>query len=285
MKQQPKAPKTAWIMILASGLLILLLLARLALFASRSPSSTRAAHPGHTRSEAAAAEPVYLWSDSYNDGTPYFLRLRDLRDQEAFRGWFTAIAEFEAMRPSAEVPKEISDCAGLLRYCYREALKRHNEGWFAATGMSGMRLPGEIRAWHYPETPLGAALFRVTPGSLDGADPSAGFAQFADAKTLVERNTFLVGRDLRQARPGDLLFYRQFGQSSPWHSMILVEINGGLGVIYHTGPMGHGEDARPGEIRRVRMEELLHHPRAEWRPVNSNPDFLGIYRWNILRSG
>jgi hypothetical protein len=31
------------------------------------------------------------------------------------------------------------------------------------------------------------------------------------------------------------------------------------------------------------MAELLDHPDARWRPINSNPNFLGVYRWNILR--
>jgi len=84
---------------------------------------------------------------------------------------------------------------------------------------------GRDRAWHYPETPLKTGLFRVAPGPFDAADVGNGaFAQFADAKTLVERNAFLVSRNVRQARPGDLLFFHQFGQSSPWHSMIVTRI-------------------------------------------------------------
>jgi uncharacterized protein YfaT (DUF1175 family) len=220
------------------------------------------------------------WTDAYGDGTPDFMRLRDPVDQAAFRRWFTAIAEFEAVRPRAEVPAEIVDCAGLLRYAYREALKRHNEAWFAATGVEVAALPGEIRAWHYPETPLGAGLFRVRTGSFARTDATDGaFAQFADAKTLVERNTYRVSRDVRAAQAGDLLFYRQFGQSSPWHSMIVTRTDSGAGVVYDTGT-DHG---RAGELRRVAMDELLTHPEAAWRPVAANPNFLGVYRWNILR--
>ena len=66
-----------------------------------------------------------------------------------------------------------------------------------------------------PVRPL-AHLFRIRPGSFEPSDATNGaFAQFADVKTLVERNTYLLTRDVRQAQPGDLLFYRQFGQSSP----------------------------------------------------------------------
>ncbi|MGB6691713.1 MAG: DUF1175 family protein [Terracidiphilus sp.] len=220
------------------------------------------------------------WSDRFGDGTPDFLRLSDPADQAAFRRWFTLIAEYQAVRPREEVPPEIADCASLLRYAYREALKRHDEGWFATTGIEVPALPGEIRAWSYPHTPLGEGLFRVRGGAFEPGDVSNGaFAQFADAKTLVERNTYFVGRDARQALPGDLLFYRQFGQSSPWHSMIVTRIGSQAEVVYHTGP-DHGN---PGELRRVALAELLDHPEPQWRPLAANPNFLGVYRWNILR--
>src|SRR5438034_2643046 len=45
------------------------------------------------------------------DGTPAFLRLDSAADRDAFRRWFTAIAEYQALRPSQEVPAEIQDCA------------------------------------------------------------------------------------------------------------------------------------------------------------------------------
>jgi uncharacterized protein YfaT (DUF1175 family) len=220
------------------------------------------------------------WTDKFNDGTPDFLRLTDPADQAAFRQWFTLIADYQAIRPKADVPSEITDCASLLRYAYREALKRHDDTWFVATGIEVLALPGEIRAWRYPETPLGASLFRVRPGSFQPGDINNGaFAQFADAKTLVERNAYFVSRDVRQAQPGDLLFYRQFGQSSPWHSMIVTRIAGQPAVVYDTGE-DHG---KAGELRRVLLPELLDHPQPQWRPLPGNPNFLGLYRWNILR--
>jgi uncharacterized protein YfaT (DUF1175 family) len=206
--------------------------------------------------------------------------LSDPADQAAFRQWFTLIADYQAIRPTAAVPAEITDCASLLRYSYREALKRHDDTWFMEARVEVAALPGEIRAWRYPETPLGAGLFRVRSGSFEAADIANGaFAQFADAKTLVERNAYLVSRDMRQAQPGDLLFYRQFGQSSPWHSMIVTRIGARAAVVYDTGT-DHGQ---PGELRRVALAELLDHPQPRWRPVATNPNFLGVYRWNILR--
>jgi len=234
----------------------------------------------HSRLAPALSRATPVWGDRFNDGTPDFLRLTDPADQAAFRRWFTLIAEYQAIRPAAEVPPEIADCASLLRYSYREALKRHDESWFQTSEIEVPASPGEIRAWRYPHTPLGSALFRVRPGAFEPDDVSNGsFAQFADAKTLVERNAYFVSRDARAALPGDLLFYRQFGQSSPWHSMILVRSGVEAEVVYDTGP-DHGQ---PGELRRVLLSELLDHPQPRWRPLAGNPNFLGVYRWNILR--
>jgi uncharacterized protein YfaT (DUF1175 family) len=228
----------------------------------------------------AHSRATLVWGDRFSDGTPDFLRLTDPADQAAFRRWFTLIAEYQAVRPPADVPSEIGDCASLLRYSYREALKRHDESWFQTSGIEVQAPPGEIRAWSYPHTPLGVALFRVRPGGFQPDDLSNGsFAQFADARTLVERNAYFVSRDVRAALPGDLLFYRQFGQSSPWHSMIVIRSGAAAEVVYDTGP----DRGRPGELRRVLLSELLDHPQPQWRPLAGNPNFLGVYRWNILR--
>ena len=267
----------------ASVALLIILLVMLCMVGfARHLSARRGVRPqqGLRAAPTGTAWPTEGWGDRFGDGMPDFLRLTDPADQAAFRRWFTLIAEYQAIRPRAELPAEITDCASLLRFSYREALKRHNDSWFLDTGIDVPAPPGEIRAWHYPDTPLGAALFRVKPGAFEAADLTNGaFAQFADARTLVERNAYFVSRDVRQAQPGDLLFYRQFGQSSPWHSMIVAEVGARARVVYHTG-IDHGH---PGELRRVLLSELLDHPQPQWRPVAQNPNFLGVYRWNILR--
>ena len=262
-----------------TGLIVLILLVRLGGFGGRRNPHTKRITDVSAATQARGF-PAVSWTDRFGDGTPDFLRLSDPADQAAFRRWFTLIAEYQAVRPRAEVPAEITDCASLLRYSYREALKRHDESWFTASGMEVAAPPGEIRAWSYPRTPLGTALFRVRAGAFEAKDADDGaFAQFADARTLVERNAYFLSRDVRQALPGDLLFYRQFGQSSPWHSMIVARVGTEAAVVYDTGT-DHG---RPGELRRVALAELLDHPQPQWRPLPGNPNFLGVYRWNILR--
>jgi uncharacterized protein len=233
-------------------------------------------------------------NDSYGDGTPDFLRLHTAQDRQAFRSWFTGIAEAQADLP--QIPAEIDDCAALLRFSYREALHAHDETWLATHSMEPVA--PSIRQYVYPQTPLGAKLFRVRPGPFLAEDiHNSSFAQFADARTLMQHNTYLVSRDLRQARPGDLIFYRQLDQDSPYdvpdathyhspfHSMIVCGATTSW-VVYHTGPIhqtigGGGK----GEMRRLSISDLLHHPDARWRPVKENANFLGVYRWNILREG
>jgi uncharacterized protein len=251
--------------------------------------------PGHTqlrllwrhRTLQVPVTFVFDPDDSYADGTPDFLRLHTAQDRQAFRAWFTTIAEGQTNQP--RLPAEIDDCAALLRFAYREALHAHDEVWLSSHSVESP-LPS-IRQYVYPETPLGANLFRVRPGPFSPEDLKNGsFAQFADAETLMERNTYRIGRDLRLARPGDLIFYRQLDQDSPYdvpgatphhspfHSMIVCGENG---VVYHTGPIHHGK----GEMRRLSVTDLLHHPDARWRPLPENTNFLGVYRWNILREG
>jgi uncharacterized protein len=250
-----------------------------------NPGHTQIVLHGRGRTLEIPVTFVFDPSDSYGDGTPDFLRLHTRQDQEAFRTWFVAIAEAQADR--SPIPKEIQDCAALLRFAYRESLRSHDEAWLAT--YPGLAELSSVHQYDYPHTPLGANLFRVRPGSFEQADLGNGaFAQFADARTLMEHNTYLLGRDIRRAQPGDLLFYRQLDQQSPYdvpggqryhspfHSMIVC---GDRSVVYHTGPIHQGK----GEMRRLQLTDLLHHPDVRWRPVQENDNFLGVYRWNILR--
>jgi uncharacterized protein YfaT (DUF1175 family) len=224
------------------------------------------------------------FSDSFGDGTPGFLRLHDAADRAAFRGWFTLLAESQYFR-GTKLPREIDDCAALLRFSYREALRRHDSAWANSAALIITAAPGEVRQYYYPYTALGASLFRVRDGAFALEDLHNGaFAEFADAKTLWRDDTYSVGRDLGRARPGDLLFFRQSDDHTTYHAMIFVgvsQIEHGSGqyLVYHTGPQGK----EPGEIRRLTVSELMNFPDARWRPVPSNPAFLGVYRWNILR--
>lgn len=177
--------------------------------------------------------------DTIGDGTPDFLRLHTQEDRNAFRQWFTAMADAAADLPAEQLPHEVRDCAALLRWCYRNALHAHDDTWLGAAPDTLHMSAPSVKQYAYPATPLGAALLRVHGGPFAAGDETDGtFAQFADARTLWRWNTFSIGRDVHTARPGDLLFFRQLEQNSPFHSMIVVG-TAQQTVVYHTGPIGN----------------------------------------------
>jgi uncharacterized protein len=242
----------------------------------------------NSRRSATASVDLDLLADTHDrfeDGTPDLLRLDEEHDRQAFRRWFTYLAEAQYFQPATARPTEIVDCAALIRYAYREALTAHNGAWTEAARLSVVPAFESVLKYQYPRTPLNAALFRVRPGPFRSSDPGDGtFLQFADASTLRRFNTHFVSRDVSRAMPGDLLFFRRRADHESFHSMVFlgesqIAKDGKRYVLYHTGPDG----SNPGELKRVSMEELLHYPESEWRPTAGNPNFLGVSRWNILR--
>lgn len=234
-----------------------------------------------TATAAVSATPST--ADTFSDGFPEFARL-DRPDADSFRRWFTFLAESQYFTDAPQ--RDVTDCAALLRFAYRESLRKHDGAW--ASQMHLAALPGspDVRKFNYPSAPLHAAIFRVRPGSYSVTDPGDGtFAEFADADTLRRLNTYFLTRSVDRARDGDLLFYRQPDQRSPFHAMIFLERSRFDGtreplVVYHTGAIA----GTSGEVRRPTLRELLHHPEPRWRPLPENPAFLGVYRWKILRS-
>ena len=49
------------------------------------------------------------------------IRLADESDRLAFGAWFAFLADAQFYRPS----QEVTDCAALVRYAFREALRAH----------------------------------------------------------------------------------------------------------------------------------------------------------------
>src|SRR5271169_4549887 len=119
-------------------------------------------------------------SDSVGDGTPDFLRLHDPADRAAFRRWFTLLAEAQYYSNYTS-PAGIDDCAALLRYAYREALRQHDSAWAKSVALPTIPTADDIHQYQYPYTPLGAGLFRIREGSFVTEDLNNGaFVQFAD---------------------------------------------------------------------------------------------------------
>ena len=59
------------------------------------------------------------------------LRLADESDRLAFRAWFVLLADAAFYQP----PAEVVDCAALVRYAMREALRPHTPEWQRRAGL------------------------------------------------------------------------------------------------------------------------------------------------------
>jgi uncharacterized protein YfaT (DUF1175 family) len=221
--------------------------------------------------------------DSDNDGIPDAAELSTHADRESFRRWFTLIAEMQFYHLSDQWNPEQRDCAGLVRFAWREALHRHDRLWFQKMGPGYQAVAPDVSGSE--ESLLGNKLFRTDSGRYEPGDQARNFSEFADGRTLKNYNTVFVSRDRRRALPGDLLlFYQPWVQKFPYHVMIFlgdqsVAPEGANDwVVYHTGSSPTGE----GMVKKVQLSVLDHHPDARWRPLESNRNFIGFYRLKIL---
>jgi uncharacterized protein YfaT (DUF1175 family) len=226
------------------------------------------------------------WADSEGDGIPDNAELRSFDDRQNFRNWFAAIAEMQFYRMSDDWNSGQRDCAGLVRFAWREALRKHDRLWFQKMGAEYEAVAPDVRAFSLETNPLGEKLFRTDFGAFQESDRAIGkFSDFADARTLRNFNCVFVSRNRSRAERGDLLFFHQPWVSKfPFHLMIFISepLRDGEGaadwVVYHTGSSPNDE----GTIKKVRLSVLDHHPDKRWRPVESNPNFLGFYRLKVL---
>jgi uncharacterized protein YfaT (DUF1175 family) len=243
--------------------------------------------PSPTTSLSIAAGAV--WADSDDDGIPDAAELTSADDRDSFRRWFAYIAEMQFYKLSDAWNEDQRDCAGLVRFAWREALRDHDRIWFQSMNKGGEAYEAvapDVRAYDLKRGPLGEKLFRADFGSFQKTDMATGkFSEFADARTLKNHNVTFISRDRRQARRGDLLFFHQpWIQKFPYHVMIFISDarhdgeGAGDWVVYHTGSSPNDK----GEVKSLRLAVLDHHPDRRWRPVANNPNFLGFYRLKIL---
>jgi uncharacterized protein YfaT (DUF1175 family) len=224
-------------------------------------------------------------ADEDNDGLPDSAELRTFNDRENFRRWFTAIAEIQFYRLSDQWNSDQRDCAGLVRFAWREALRRHDHTWYQRMGSEYEPVASDV-SYSLEQGLLREKLFRKSFGTYKQSDLAAGnFSEFADAQTLRTFNCDFISRDRSHAKPGDLLFfYQPWVQKFPYHVMIFLgeaRISNEAArdwVVYHTGASANDE----GAVKKVRLAVLDEHPNKRWRPIQSNPNFLGFYRLKIL---
>ena len=224
--------------------------------------------------------------DSDQDGLPDAAELGTYADRDNFRRWFTRIAEMQFYRLSDQWNPEQRDCAGLVRFAWREALRRHDRLWFQKMGPGYEAIAPDVKGNGREGRSFGEKLFRTGFGPYEPGDlPSGRLSEFADARTLKTFNSVFISRERQQARPGDLLFfYQPWVQKFPYHVMIFLGDPGlapnGAGdwVVYHTG----SSPTDQGTVKKVELSVLDHHPDPRWRPLESNRNFLGFYRLKIL---
>jgi uncharacterized protein YfaT (DUF1175 family) len=247
-------------------------------------SNQRTAKNDSLNHHPAAPHSVSL--DSDNDGIPDAAELQTFTDRDNFRRWFTLIAENQFYQLSEQWKAEQRDCAGLVRFAWREALRRHDRVWFQKMGPGYTPIAPDVARYNLEQGPLGEKLFRTEFGSYkEGELAGNAFSEFADARTLKNFNTRFISRDRGDAEAGDLLFfYQPWVQKFPYHVMIFLgreKLGSGPSgdwVVYHTGSSATAE----GTVKKVELSVLDHHPNPRWRPLESNPNFLGFYRLKIL---
>jgi uncharacterized protein len=258
----------------------------------RNRRTDHAPSPGSVSKNSAISDhpdPNHLHSislDPDHDGIPDSAELQSYMDRQNFRSWFTLIAEGQFYQLSDEWNMEQRDCAGLVRFAWREALRPHDRAWFQKMGAGYTPIAPDVRRYHLEQSPLGEKLFRTSFGSYKDGELSDGtFSEFADARSLKTFNAKFISRDRHYAEPGDLLFfYQPWVQKFPFHVMIFVgqaklsNEQSSDWVVYHTGSSPTDE----GTVKKVELSVLDHHPNRRWRPVESNTNFLGFYRLKIL---
>jgi uncharacterized protein len=291
---QTRAPSKRWIV--AAGVLVTTLVSIAWSFdrfvrhargsggaAIRETADGRKQPPGTEINSPSSAAALI---DSDNDGIPDTAELRTFQDRESFRRWFTSVAELQFYQLSNQWNADQRDCAGLVRFAMREALRRHDRPWFQKMGPGYETVAVDVAGFDLDHNPLGEKIFRTDFGSFHESDLRNGrFSEFADGRTLKNFNATFVSRDRHEAEPGDLLFYYQpWVQKFPYHVMIFlggprVAPNGAQDwVVYHTG----SSPTDQGTVKKVELSVLDHHPDPRWRPVESNRNFLGFYRLKIL---
>ena len=264
---------------------LVLLVSYFVLGRNRKSAGVSGAAPS-AKSSATTSPLAHASLDSDNDGLPDAAELQSFMDRENFRKWFTLIAESQFYHPNDQWNAEQRDCAGLVRFAWREALRRHDRTWFQKMGPGYQAVAPDVGKYSLEQGPLGEKLFRTSFGVYKDGDLSTGaFSDFADARTLKNFNVKFISRDRHNAEPGDLLFfYQPWVQKFPYHVMIflgpakLSNEQANDWVVYHTGASPTDE----GTVKKVELSVLDHHPNKRWRPVESNPNFLGFYRLKIL---
>ena len=198
-------------------------------------------------------------------------------DTKALREAVTILALQQARKISPEWNNEQRDCAGLVRFAYREAIESRTSQQVEKLALPPLLLLpplSDLSRRLFPSYPL------IWQTGIE-KDSSRHFEAFADAETLIGYNFRNKGPNLRCARNADLLVFRKgLELEMPYHLMIFVEGRRENLAVYHNGAAGN--EAR---VSVVRVSELMDSPDPVWIPDATNPHFLGVFEWNRIKPG
>ncbi|MCB6184354.1 DUF1175 family protein [Leeia sp. TBRC 13508] len=177
-----------------------------------------------------------------------------------FRQWMVLIANDQIRRGAS--PRWVHrDCAGLVRYAVHESFANHSYAWIRANGLQDKQLPPPLM------------LDKQQMALMDGWVTESGKkSNYVSAISLIQGNSRFISKNLAQLLPGDLLF---FDQGDDQHLMIYL---GGNHIGYHTGKTTKSDTG----LRLVTIQELSTWKDSRWQVLNSNPNFIGIFRLSFL---
>ena len=193
-------------------------------------------------------------------------------DEVALRESLTRLALLQSRKLSPLWDPQQRDCAGLVRFSYREGLRARSAEQLDKLGVPRkLSLPAvSLLGRHiFPQYP------RIWQAGIDPAE----FNDFADAETLVGYNFVRTGLRPDQVEAGDLLVYRKdVSSDEPWHLMLAAPNGQQPLFVYHNGASGS-----EAAVRVVSLGDLEHSPDPTWLPLSNNPNFLGVYQWKRFR--
>ncbi|MGM0640477.1 MAG: DUF1175 family protein [Thermotogota bacterium] len=205
-----------------------------------------------------------------------YLDLMELnkQDAEAFRLWFESII-INIYNKNILIPESYSDCSGIIRYSYKESLKKHDQTWISNNNYKS-KIFNDVEKYNYPDIPfIGEKLFLIDNNIKD----LKSYSNFASARYLIEHNMKKIGKNINNAISGDILaFFHPYDIEYPYHLMVYIKQKNNDYVIYHTGPISI---ENPGELRLVLIDNLKYAD-PTWMIDEKNKNFLGIYRFKIL---
>ena len=198
-------------------------------------------------------------------------------DEKALRRSVTRLALYQARKISPQWEEAQQDCAGLVRFAYREAIRIRSPEDGRKIGIPDALYLPTVSDFTRKALPDLSHLWQM---GLD-REGRPRFGAFADALTLIGFNFRKKTRDLTDARDGDLLVFQKALESDePYHLMIFVQDHTGSLAVYH-----NGAEREEAQVRVVRITDLLQSPDPVWIPTANNPHFLGVYEWNRLVPG